>query len=166
MSEYRRDHSVVSASGLRVALVASRYHADIVGRMTDGAGAVFAELGGEPSALERFIAPGSFELPVIAAVAARSGRFDAVVVLGCIVQGETRHDQVIANAIAGALADLSVEAGIPVGFGVLTVSDKSQAAARAGGDVGNKGAEAMRAAIECVGAVRAASGERPAGALR
>lgn len=166
MSEYRRDHQNINASGLRIAIVASRYHADIVGKMAEGAAAVFAELGGESTSLERFIAPGAFELPVIAAAAARSGRFDAVVTLGCIVQGETRHDEVIANAVANSIASLSAESGIPIGFGVLTVSDRSQAAARAGGEVGNKGAEAMRAAIESVWSVRAALGERPAGALR
>ena len=158
--------SASPAAGLRVAIVASAYHASVVGPMVDGARRAFVELGGDERGVEQISAPGAFELPVLAAGAARSRRFDAVVTLGCIIKGETRHDEVIAHAVAGALAGLSVETGVPVAFGVLTVDTVEQALARAGGACGNKGEEAMRAAVEAVSALRAlAAGSRRAGAM-
>ena len=109
-----------------------------------------------PEALERIepgssavVAPasGSLELPTIAGEAAMSGDYDAVVALGCVIKGETDHDRHISQAIIGALTQTSVTSGVPIGIGVLTVNDAAQAEARAGGKFGNKGAEAMEAAI-------------------
>lgn len=125
----------------------SRYNRWITDRLEEGARQEHARLAGGAGALAILEAPGSFELPVIALAAARSGRFDAVVCLGCIIKGETTHDRHIAAAVAQGIAQVSIETGIPVAFGVLTVESAEQAEARAGGAMGNKGAEAMAAAL-------------------
>ena len=143
--------SPIDARGLRVAVVASRYNPAVMDRLLDGAIAEFARLGGDRGDLTIIRAPGAFELPVLAARLARGGEYDVVVALACIIRGQTTHDRVLADAVAGALMRVAVETGVPVGFGVLTVEDTAQAEARAGGapgDRGNKGAEALAAAVE------------------
>jgi len=147
---------IPDARGLRVGLVTSRYHADVTGALEDGARAAFLAAGGRPEDLLVADAPGAFELPVIAAAFARRADVTAVVVLGCIVEGETRHDRVLGDAIAAACAHLSVQACKPIGFGVLTVRNAKQARSRAGGKHGNKGQEAMDAALLAARAVEGA----------
>lgn len=153
----------VNASGLRVALVTSRYHAEITGAMSKAARDAFARAGGAPDDLVEVAAPGTFELPVIAAAFANDTDVDAIVALGCVVTGETRHDRYIAQAVADGLMRVAVESGVPVAFGVLTVGNLDQARARAGGAKGDKGAEAMVAALETAMVIRAIhdQGEAP-----
>ena len=135
-------------AAFRVAIVVSRYNNEITDKLEAGA---LAELARRRPGNGRAVvipASGSFELPTLAAAAARSGKFDAVVALGCVIKGETRHDHFISTAVANELARAGVETGIAVAFGVLTVETDEQAEARAGGKMGNKGIEAMAAAIE------------------
>jgi 6,7-dimethyl-8-ribityllumazine synthase len=106
--------------------------------------------------------PGSFELVVGCLSAARTGRFEGVVALGCIIRGETHHDRVIADAVATGLVQVSLATGVPVGFGVLTVDSARQARARAGGAKGNKGAEAMAAVLDTIRSLRALRDGAPA----
>lgn len=129
-------------------MVVSRYNATVTDRLLEGARAEYERRDGDPADLAVYPAPGSFEIPVIAAAAARSGRFAAVVALGCIVRGQTRHDRYLAQAVTDGLMRLALETGIPVGLGVLTVENAKQARDRAGGRKGNKGAEAMAAALD------------------
>jgi 6,7-dimethyl-8-ribityllumazine synthase len=140
---------------VRVAVVVARYNAWITDRLRDGAVGELSLRVGERGEAVVIPVPGAFELPVAAAVAARSGRFHAVVTLGCIIKGETVHDEVIAHAVAGQIAAVGVETGLPVVLGVLTVNTAAQAEARAGGAAGNKGAEAMSAALDTLGALTA-----------
>lgn len=137
-----------SASGLRIALVVSRYHNSITKRLADGATRAFREAGGPERNLLVTETEGSFELPVVAAALADREEVDAVVALGCIIAGETNHDQVIAHAVAHGLMHLSLESRKPMTFGILTCATLAQAEERAGGSRGNKGADAMRAAID------------------
>lgn len=153
------------ARGLRVGLVVSRYHDAIVDRLAEGASRVFATAGGSEADLLRIDAPGAYELPVIAATLLRRGDVDAVVVLGLVLTGETTHDRYICDSVANALQELAIETGKPAAFGVLTCQTLAQAEARAGGAKGNKGEEAMSAALLAVGAVRAAR-ELPARSRR
>ena len=142
----------------RLAIVVSRYNASITGALLEGALAEFERRGGTRSAVAVFDAPGSFELTSIAHAAAASGLYEAIVALGCLVRGETRHDRYIAQSVAAGLTQVAVQTGVPVTFGVLTADNADQARARAGGDRGNKGADAMAAAIDaarCAAAVRA-----------
>ncbi|MDQ2950930.1 MAG: 6,7-dimethyl-8-ribityllumazine synthase [Chloroflexota bacterium] len=97
-----------------------------------------------------FEVAGSFELPAAVALLAESGRYDAIVPLGCLVRGETPHFDVLAHAVARGLVDLSTAYPIAISFGVLTCDTMEQALARAGGSEGNKGEEFMDAALEMV----------------
>ena len=99
---------------------------------------------------ELFRVPGSFELPQIARRVARTGRFDAIVPLGCVIRGDTPHFEYVARAATDGLARLSLEQDVPVVFGVLTCDTVAQALDRAGGAEGNKGADAATAALELV----------------
>ncbi len=143
------------ATSRRCAVVVSRYNAWITDRLLLGARQEWERAGGAPDALQILHAPGAFELPVLARAAAVDGRFHAVVALGCLIRGETTHDQHIARSVADGLQRIATETGVPVAFGVLTVENEAQAEARAGGEHGNKGAEAMRAAIETLAAIDA-----------
>ncbi|GAB4385301.1 MAG: hypothetical protein Kow0022_10670 [Phycisphaerales bacterium] len=140
-----------------VAIVVSRYNESITLALLDGARSAYIEAGGSADRLGVIEAPGAFELPVLAGAAARCGLYRGVVALGCIIKGQTRHDEFIASAIAHTLADVAVSTGVPVTFGVLTTDTIDQAQARAGGDKGNKGAEAMAALLETLDALRAIS---------
>lgn len=137
----------VDARGLRVALVSSGYHAEVTGALERGAREAFAAAGGDPSALRSVVAAGAFELPLLVdAVLARTD-VDAAVAIGCIVRGETAHDRHLGLSVTQELLRISVARGKPVGLAVLTVESLQQARDRAGGSVGNKGEDAMRAAL-------------------
>ena len=137
------------------AIVVSRYNTSVTGVMLDGAMGAYAARGGEASLLAVLEAPGAFELVSIARAAAFSGMYASVVCLGCVIKGETEHDRHIGNAVGNGLAAISVQTGVPVAFGVLTTNTNEQALARAGGDKGNKGAEAMDAALDAADAIAA-----------
>jgi 6,7-dimethyl-8-ribityllumazine synthase len=140
------------ASELRIAIVSSAYHADVTGALRDGAASALGARGGRVLAEES--APGAFELPMVAQALASRGDVDAVVALGCVLTGETSHDRYISDAVAHGLMQVALRHGVPVTFGVLTCVTIEQARARAGGAKGNKGAEAMDAAIDAALAIR------------
>lgn len=152
------------ARAARVCLVVSAYNEWITSKLRDGAVEAFERLAPAGSRLVEVSVPGAFELPAAsAAFAERNARSTdaAVVALGCVIRGETTHDQHINTSVATALSAITVRTVVPVAFGVITANDADQAEARAGGAVGNKGAEAMEAALETIGALRAIeAGER------
>ncbi len=131
----------------RVAVVTARWNAEITDRLASGAIAIAREAG---AAVDSFNVAGSFELPAAVATLADTGRYDAVVPIGCLIKGDTPHFEFIAAAVARGLMDLSLTYPVAVPFGVLTCNTVAQARARAGGRLGNKGAEAMDAALEMV----------------
>jgi 6,7-dimethyl-8-ribityllumazine synthase len=133
---------------IRVAIIVSRYNDWITDRLRDGAIQELERVAGDRGVAVVVPAPGSFELVHLSAVAAASGKYHAVVALGCLIKGETSHDRIIADAVAQGIAAVSATSLVPVAFGVLTVDATEQAEARAGGDMGNKGVEAMSAALE------------------
>jgi len=137
------------------AIVVSRYNDSITSVMLQGAFDAYQAAGGRGESLAILEAPGAYELVSIAGVAAESGMYDSVVCLGCVIKGETDHDVHISNAVANGLAEISIRTGVPVAFGVLTTNTIEQARARAGGIVGNKGAEAMDAVLGAAGAIQA-----------
>ena len=136
-----------SADGLRIVILVSRYHEEVTSALEEGARRAFLDAGGRPEDLEVHDCPGAFELAGLAGVAIGTGRFHAVVCLGCVVRGETTHDAWINGAVANELASLSARHGVPAAFGLLTVNDPEQARERAGGRKGDKGEEAMKAAV-------------------
>ncbi|MEK6207357.1 MAG: 6,7-dimethyl-8-ribityllumazine synthase [Chloroflexota bacterium] len=132
--------------GARVAIVRARWNDEITRALAQGA--VQAALA-EGAQVEEFEVAGSFELPPAVAVLARSGRFDAVVPLGCLIRGETAHFDVLAHAVARSLAELATSLPVAIPFGVLTCETIDQARARSSPEH-NVGAEAMEAALELV----------------
>jgi 6,7-dimethyl-8-ribityllumazine synthase len=136
---------VLPADGMRVAIVAARFNQDIVGRLVEGARAELARHGCVVD--ETFWVPGAFEIPVVAERLAR-GTYEALVAIACIIRGGTPHFEYVSTAVTTGCEAVARSSGCPVGFGVLTVDDLSQAEARAGGSEGDKGAEAAQAAVE------------------
>jgi 6,7-dimethyl-8-ribityllumazine synthase len=141
--------------GLRVALLRSRFNAAVVEGLARGALEALQEMGTARRDVTVVDVPGAFELPLAARAAALSGRFDAVVALGAVIKGETDHYEHVARAAVMGLATASLESGLPVGLGVLTVAREAQALARSAPGPANKGAEAARAAIAMVHVLRA-----------
>ena len=135
------------ATGLRVGIASSTYHREVVEPMEIAAREAFLGSGGNAGDLLVVDAPGAFELVAISTALAARPDIDAVVALGCVIKGETSHDQWINGAISNGLAMISVRTGKPVAFGVITCESIEQAKARAGGAKGNKGEEAMTAAV-------------------
>jgi 6,7-dimethyl-8-ribityllumazine synthase len=156
MQPHSPDEIRPDASDLIIAIVTSRYHADITDALRDGAVEAFVEAGGDPAALIHVTAPGTFELPLLCSHCCvdRGVRTpDAIVALGCVIRGETTHDRHINDAVAQHLMRLSVDTGIPIGFGVLTCENHEQAVARAGGAHGHKGVETMHAVLQSIAAI-------------
>jgi 6,7-dimethyl-8-ribityllumazine synthase len=145
----------LSAEGLRVAIVASRFNDFIGERLVAGALDALARTGASRDAVDLIRVPGAFEIPLAVREAARSGRYDAIVCVGCVIRGATPHFDYVAGEMAAGIAAVSRETGVPVGFGVLTTETIDQAIERAGAKAGNKGFEAALAAVEMANLVRA-----------
>src|ERR1043165_6689633 len=132
----------------KVAIIVSRYNASITEALLLGALGEYTARGGDATTVDVYRAPGAYELPALALTAAETGRYRGVIALGCLIRGETRHDRYIAEAASHGLVRVTMQTGIPVGFGLLTVESGKQARARAGGDKGNKGADTMGAVLD------------------
>jgi len=141
----------VTARGRKVAIVAARFNEFIVASLLKGATAAWLERGGPIEDLLIARVPGAFELPVVARKLGASGRYDAVVALGCVIRGDTPHFDYVAGECAHGLQLASLETGVPIVFGVLTVETVEQALERAATTAGNKGGEAMDTALEMAG---------------
>ena len=137
-----------SAAGCRFALVVARFNESITTRLGEGARAALLQAGAAAADVEVFEVPGAFELPQAARAAAETGRFDAVVCLGCVIRGDTPHFEYISSSTAHGIQEAAGETGVPIAFGVLTTDTWDQAEARAAEGPGNKGFEAAGAAIE------------------
>lgn len=156
----------LDARGLRMGVVVSRYHHAITESLREAAVVQFTSAGGDADDLLIVAAPGSFELTAVCRALAHRGDLHAVVALGCILTGQTTHDQYLAQAVAQGLTSITVQTGVPIAFGVLTCQSMEQARERAGGAHGNKGAEAMAAAIAAARAVQVAANVAHAPRLR
>ena len=141
------------AQGFRFALIVSKYHDFITDKLQAGALAALDAAGASADGIAIVRVPGAFELPLAAQHAAESGRFDAVICLGCLIRGETPHMEFIAAAVADSLAAAAGATGVPITFGVLTTNSVEEAIARAGDGPANKGREAAAAAIEMASVV-------------
>jgi 6,7-dimethyl-8-ribityllumazine synthase len=148
-----------SAVGFRFALVVSRYNDFVTDRLEAGAVAALTAAGVEAAHIIVVRVPGAFEIPMAAQHAARSGKFNAIVCLGCIVRGQTPHFEYLASAVALGLETAAATTGIPMTFGVLTTNSIEEAIERAGEGPSNKGWEAAAAAIEMVAVVSQLSRE-------
>jgi 6,7-dimethyl-8-ribityllumazine synthase len=152
-----------NGSGLRIAVVVSRWYEDVTGRLREAALATLRGHGVAEDDVLLVDVPGAFELPQAALWIARAGLADAVVALGCVVRGETPHFEYVAGTCADGLMRAAQETGIPVTFGVITADTLDQAAARSGaatGKGGNKGSEAADAAVRLAATYRALEARR------
>ena len=154
------DSSVLpDARNLHVALVVSQYHRDVTDRLRQGAMAGLKQAGTDEEDVEVVEVPGTFEIPLAARCAAESGRFNAIVCLGCVIKGDTAHFEFIASAVAHGITVASAETGVPMTFGVLTTNSLDEAMARTlvedleNDGPSNKGWEAAAAAIGLVDAL-------------
>ena len=138
------------ATDLKFAVVSTRWNHLIVDRLVEGAELAFVQHGGDTANLDHFLAPGSFEVPLIARQLAETGRYDAVVCLGAVIKGDTDHYDFVAGGAANGILNSSLHTGVPIAFGVLTTDTVEQALNRAGIKAGNKGGEAVLAMIETV----------------
>ena len=138
------------AGDIQVAIVVSRFNDLVTDRLLAGAIDTFRRHGVADNRITVVRVPGAFEIPLPAKRLAESGKFNAVVCLGAVIQGETSHHEYINHPLASAIMQASLSSGVPVTFGVLTCSSMEQALDRAGGKAGNKGIEASLAAIETI----------------
>lgn len=138
------------AQGQRIGIVAARFNEFITSKLLGGAEDAFLRHGGSGSDLEVAWVPGAFEIPLVAQKMAASGKYDAVICLGAVIRGATAHFDMVANEATKGVAQASLHTGVPVIFGILTTDSIEQAVERAGTKAGNKGFEAMTAAIEMV----------------
>lgn len=134
--------------GKRFGIVVSRFNEFINVKLLNGAIDALIRHGVEPDAITAAWTPGAFEIPLVAKTMAASGKYDAVIALGCVIRGATAHFDYVAGEAAKGVGQAAMQTGVPVIFGVLTTDTIEQAIERAGTKSGNKGAEAAMAAIE------------------
>lgn len=160
----RRDDGGTGAGGtpdgrdLCVAVAVGRFNERITRRLLQGACDGLARCGVPEAQIDVEWTPGAWELPVLAQSLARTGRYDAIVCLGCVIRGETTHDRIIGLGVATGLARVALDEQIPVTLGVLTVQTMTQAEERSGGAHGNKGEDAALAAVEMAALLRRVRG--------
>lgn len=143
-------NKVPGADNMRVGIVVSEWNPEITGALLSGAVETLKKHGLPENQLFIHYVPGSFELPQGAAYLIDQLEIDAVICLGCVIQGETRHFEFICQAVSQGIMNLQLDSGIPVIFGVLTTDNFGQAKERAGGKHGNKGDEAALTAIKMI----------------
>lgn len=146
MSHYEGDLRAIE--GARFAIIASRWNPRITDALVAGARKAFADHGVDEAALDVVRVPGAWEIPVTAVQLANAGQHRALIALGCVVRGDTRHFEQVADDTSRALMQVSLDYGVPVANGVLAVDDYVDAENRAGGSHGNKGEEAALVAME------------------
>ena len=131
-----------------IGIAVARFNGDITTRLLEGALEALEDAGVVRSNVDVVQVPGAFELPLAAVALAKTRRYACVLALGCVIRGDTPHFEYVAGEAASGVQLAALETGVPVAFGVLTCDDQAQAEARAGGDHGNKGAEAALTALE------------------
>jgi 6,7-dimethyl-8-ribityllumazine synthase len=151
----------LSAAGKRFAIVAGRFNAFITDRLLAGALDALRRAGARKTDVETVRVPGSFEIPAAARTLAKTGKYDAVICLGCILRGQTSHYEHLANEVARGIGQSAQDTGVPHAFGVLTCDTLEQAIDRAGLKSGNKGFEAALSAVEMAGLTADVRRRRP-----
>lgn len=132
----------------KIGIIVSEWNEEITTSLYNGCRKTLTDLGVKKKNMVKLEVPGSFELPGAAKMLIESKKMDAIVCIGCVIQGETRHFEFISNAVARGIMDINIRYTTPVIFGVLTTNDLSQARDRAGGKLGNKGVESAVSAVK------------------
>ncbi|MFN3421602.1 MAG: 6,7-dimethyl-8-ribityllumazine synthase [Armatimonadota bacterium] len=144
----------LTAKGLRFAIVVSRFNSLVTQRLLDGALDALRRHEADENSITIAWAPGSFELPLVVQKFAKSGKYDAVICLGCIIRGDTPHFEYVASETAKGIAQVMLDTGVPVVFGVVTADNLEQALERAGAKAGNRGFDAAMTAMEMANLLR------------
>ncbi|MDO8631517.1 MAG: 6,7-dimethyl-8-ribityllumazine synthase [Phycisphaerales bacterium] len=150
----RELHGQLAVDGQRFAIAVSRFNEFITSKLLSGAVDTLKRHGCEDDNITCVHVPGAFELPFVAKKLAESGRFDAVICVGCVIRGQTPHFEYIATEAAKGIAHVGLSTGVPTTFGVITADTLEQAIERAGAKSGNKGVDAAMCAIELVSLLR------------
>jgi len=140
----------LQAKGIKVGLIVARFNSFICDRLLEGAIDTLQRHGADDKDLTIVKVPGAFEIPLVAAKMAASGKYDAVICLGAVIRGATPHFDYVSSEVSKGVASVGLETGVPVIFGVLTTDTIEQAVERAGTKAGNKGSDAAACAIEMV----------------
>lgn len=141
-------------TGLKVGIVVSRFNELLSSRLLSGAQDALIRHGVEADDIDVAWVPGAFEIPLVSAKLAQSGRYDAVIALGVVIRGGTPHFEYVAAEVSKGIAKISLDTGLPVMFGVITADTIEQAVERSGTKAGNKGWEAANAAIEMASLIK------------
>ena len=143
---------------MKIGIVAARFNEFIVSKLIGGCEDTLLRHGVRPEDISLAWVPGAFEIPLVAAKLAKSGKYDAVIALGAVIRGSTSHYDYVCAEVSKGIAAVSLESGVPVMFGVLTTDTIEQAIERAGTKAGNKGADCAQGAIEMVDLIRTLEG--------
>ena len=150
MEQIRCIEGMMDAKGVRIAIVATRFNDFVVDRLISGAIDYLTRHGAERENLTLVRVPGAFELPVVCQKLASSGKYDGLPALGAVIRGATPHFDFVSSESTKGIAHVSLQYGLPVGFGLLTTDNLEQAIERAGSKGGNKGVEAASALLETI----------------
>jgi 6,7-dimethyl-8-ribityllumazine synthase len=148
MAKYIDGH--LKGDGKKFCIIVSRFNSFIAEKLLEGALDTLVRSGVADDDIEVARVPGAYEIPLVAQKMARSDRFDAIICLGVIIRGATPHFDFVANEAAKGIAQVSMDSGLPVMFGVLTTDNIEQAIERAGSKAGNKGSDCAVAALEMI----------------
>ena len=148
MTNIKTYEGSLQAAGLKFGLVAARFNDFFVSHLVDGAVDTIVRHGGSADNIELAWVPGSYEIPFAVKKMLNSGKYDAIIAMGVVIQGATPHAGYINNEVAKSLAQMGMESGTPVTYGMITADNIEQAIERSGTKAGNKGADAAHAAIE------------------
>jgi 6,7-dimethyl-8-ribityllumazine synthase len=147
---FQKIEGMLSAEGHSYGIVVSRFNSLVTRHLLDGATDCLVRHGANEKNITVVYCPGSFEIPQVAMQLAKSGKYDALIALGCIIRGETPHFDYVASEATKGIGQVALQTGVPVAFGILTTEDLEQALERAGAKAGNKGWDAAMTAIELV----------------
>lgn len=145
---------VTAPEGVKIGIVASRFNEIIVHKLLDGALDGLVRHGVDSDNITAAWVPGSFEIPTAALRMAESGKYDALICLGCVIRGETSHYDYVCNEVSKGIAQIGMTTGVPTMFGIVTTENVEQAIARAGAHAGNKGYDCALSALEMVNLMR------------
>ena len=148
MSEFRPSEKVFDIVEARVAVIAARWNGEITDGLLSGAIKALTRHGIDQNNIEIFRVPGAFELPLASQRAARTGRFSAIISLGCVIRGDTPHFDYVCSETTRGIGQVSLNENLPVAFGLLTTDNLEQSLERSGDNSENKGEEAALTALE------------------
>jgi len=144
----------LDAKGLKIGIVVSRFNSFVTDKLLDGALDALKKLGADDAAVTVLKVPGSFEVPIVAGKLAASKKVDGIVCLAALIRGETPHFDFLSAEVTKGLAQIALDSGVPLSFGVLTVESIEQGIERAGAKSGNKGWDAVLSVVETIRLLR------------